>query len=53
MSYMQSALDMLDRANAPADIGAHLDTAICRLRDHLSQPDEVQASPKTAAGPQN
>jgi hypothetical protein len=28
---MKQALDMLDQAGAPADIGAHLDMAICRL----------------------
>ena len=29
---MESALDLLDRAGAPAHIGAHLDLAICALR---------------------
>ena len=32
---MEEALSLLDACNAPADIGAHLDTALCRLRDHL------------------
>ena len=37
LSYMEAALKLLDKCDAPADIGAHLDMAICRLRDVLSQ----------------
>lgn len=32
---MDAALQLLDDANAPAHIGAHLDMAICRLKDSL------------------
>lgn len=32
---MKAALDDLDQAGAPADIGAHLDMAICRLEELL------------------
>lgn len=38
---MRSALDLLDRSQAPADIGAHLDLAINRLIEatgEMSQP---------------
>lgn len=37
LACMQAALALLDDADAPADIGAHLDLAICRLVDRLSQ----------------
>lgn len=33
MDNMQAALELLDEAGAPADVGAHLDLAICRIRD--------------------
>ena len=33
LSNMESALQILDNADAPPDIGAHLDLAICRLKD--------------------
>lgn len=33
LSYMEAALEVLDEAGAPADIGAHLDLAISRLRE--------------------
>jgi hypothetical protein len=36
---MREALDLLDQAGAPADIGAHLDLAIVRLSDAL-EPEE-------------
>jgi hypothetical protein len=36
LRYMQSALKLLDDANCSADIGAHLDLAICRLRETLA-----------------
>jgi hypothetical protein len=39
LSLMEQALELLDRADAPAEIGAHLDLAINRLR----------ALPKSAA----
>jgi hypothetical protein len=35
---METALEMLDEGGYPADIGAHLDMAICRLREHLGLP---------------
>lgn len=39
MANMQAALEQLDRAGVPADVGAHLDLAICRLRDIICRSD--------------
>ena len=33
--HMIIALELLDRSHAPADVGAHLDLAICRLNEEL------------------
>ena len=33
---LQSVLNVLDETGAPADIGAHIDLAICRLENALS-----------------
>lgn len=38
-SLMTSALALLDEADAPADIGAHLDLAVCRLKRYLQSGD--------------
>jgi len=35
---MEAALQLLDEADAPADLGAHLDMAICRLNELLPAP---------------
>lgn len=45
---MQSALQLLDDANAPDDIGAHLDMAACRLKDALSGVSGVEVGPGVA-----
>jgi len=37
--HLRLALNLLDQSDAPADIGAHVDTAISRLSDVLGQPD--------------
>lgn len=34
---MRAALEQLDAAKAPADVGAHLDFAISRLEDALGR----------------
>lgn len=39
MANMRAALELLDSAGAPADVGAHLDLAICRLRDVIRRSD--------------
>jgi hypothetical protein len=37
LQSMESALELLDLAEAPAQIGGHLDLAICALRKALSE----------------
>lgn len=46
---MKSALELLDAANAPADIGAHLDLALSRLEDALSVTPQPAESSQSAA----
>ena len=43
LSFMVSALDLLDSANAPGEIGAHLDLAIHCLRKALPPPWTLSA----------
>lgn len=40
LESMERALVILDEIGVPADIGAHLDLAIERLRAHLNRPRE-------------
>ncbi len=35
LSLMQNALQLLDESKAPAQLGAHLDLAICRLQEEV------------------
>lgn len=37
LHHMKFALEILDRCEAPADIGAHLDLAICRAQECLCE----------------
>jgi hypothetical protein len=48
LANMKTALRQLDEADAEADIGAHLDLAICRLQALIAQSgsDVVASSPK-------
>jgi hypothetical protein len=46
LSLMEHALDLLDRCDVPIDIGAHLDLAICRLREAIHS-----AGPAAGGGP--
>ena len=46
LSHLQSGLDLLDRASAPAHIGAQIDLAIHELKSILAA-DDV-ASPQRA-----
>lgn len=39
LGLMRQALSVLDKTEAPPDIGAHLDLAICRLEDAVA--DEI------------
>ena len=43
LNSMQSALDLLDRAQAAPHIGAHLDLAICELQRTISALDSSDA----------
>lgn len=47
LDLMARALNLLDEGNAPAEIGCHLDLAICRLADALgrARPDAGSAQP--------
>jgi hypothetical protein len=36
LSLMQDALQLIDEAQAPAQLGAHLDLSICRVQDEVS-----------------
>lgn len=47
LKLMENALQLLDEAGCSADIGAHLDLAICRLRDVLPQ-SSAEIPPPTA-----
>lgn len=38
LALLQEALSILDRAEAPAEIGAYVDLAISRLRERLGLP---------------
>lgn len=37
LSYLQSALQILDHLNAPAHIGAHVDLAVCELQEYVEE----------------
>ncbi len=37
---MRTSLALLDAGEVPADIGAHLDLAICRLEDYITKHSE-------------
>jgi hypothetical protein len=41
---LEAALEELDRSNAPADIGAHLDLALSRLKEFLSTADAASVA---------
>ena len=37
LDHLEKALQILDAVDAPANIGAHVDLAICQLRDALQK----------------
>lgn len=39
LNLLEKALKILDRIEAPASIGAHVDLAICQLRELVQPPD--------------
>lgn len=60
LSLMEGALAILDRTDCSLDVGAHLDLAICRLREALGPLAPVKAAAgadhahaQPAAGPAN
>jgi hypothetical protein len=38
LELMEQALGILDNGDVPADVGAHLDLSMVRLREHLGNP---------------
>lgn len=49
LESMRLALRLLDEAEGPPDVGAHLDLAICRLTDSIMP--ETNAGPMQAGSP--
>jgi hypothetical protein len=47
---MVTALEELDGVNAPGEIGAHLDLAICRLEDLINAANSQNATNLVEAG---
>lgn len=45
LDYLESSLQLLDDAGAPADIGAHVDLAVHRLRAVLAEPEPARFRP--------
>lgn len=43
LQLLEQALGMIDQSDAPAHIGAHLDLALCQLREHLEDNSAQQA----------
>ena len=41
MHFLTLALELLDKSDAPADIGAHIDVAVGRLSEVLGQSEEA------------
>lgn len=46
LSHLETALVLLDDVDAPADIGAHVDLAICRLKGTLPEGTNAAAEAK-------
>jgi hypothetical protein len=44
LGFMENALRLLDQAKAAPWIGAHLDLAICRLREEMGNTETSAAS---------
>jgi hypothetical protein len=44
LELLEQALALIDQSDAPAHIGAHLDLALCQLREHLDDKFAQQAS---------
>jgi hypothetical protein len=44
LAHLEAALELLDGANAPAHVGAHVDLAICQLREAFELATERAAT---------
>ena len=52
LALMEQALALLDRDDLAPDVGAHLDLAICRLREVLDADAAARTGPvRSAPGP--
>jgi hypothetical protein len=47
LDHMEQALDLIDRCSGASDVGAHLDLAICRLRDLIGG-NGIEVAPRRA-----
>lgn len=45
LELMERALKILDESDMPGEIGAHLDLAVERLRDHIDRPRDLLPRP--------
>ncbi len=50
LEQLQAALDLLDRALAPAQIGAHVDLAVCQLRSLTGKGQIMRVEQDAARG---
>jgi hypothetical protein len=48
LSLMENALQLIDEAKADPQLGAHLDLAICRLKDQLEPVRAVNSGASSA-----
>ena len=48
LGHLRAALDLLDRADAPAQIGAHVDLAVCQLSESTTAPSVSIPRPDVA-----
>ena len=46
LNHMEEALELLDGCGDGSDVGAHLDLAICRLRD-LIESKGIEVTPRS------
>lgn len=49
LALLEEALSILDQVEAPAEISAHVDLAICRLRERLGLPPERRIADEGSA----
>lgn len=50
MHLLKRGLELLDSADAPAEIGANVDLALCRLLEHLEAQQELEARRRHSTG---